>query len=347
MSKKKLTNDEISFFCEQLSLVINAGIPLVEGAEMIAENAGGGRATEVAEEMTASLADNKTLFEAMDNTGAFPQYAVNMVKIGTLSGRLDDVLKGLSEYYEQTADRMRTVRSAVMHPFILISMMAVVMIVLIIQVIPMFSDIFGQFNSTVSESVSASVRYAYVMAGAILAVLCVLLVISAVIALLAKIPSVRKKLASFASSFVLTRKSAGVFTQAKFANAMSMMVSSGIEASMALENAKLLIDDKAMTKRIDECHDKVVEGAPFADALNETDLLPKIYSRSLKMSYRSGSFDEAWKRISDRCSEEADITSENLVGFIEPVLIAIMAVMIGAILLTVMLPMLDIMSSLG
>lgn len=347
MSKKKLTNDEISFFCEQLSLIINAGIPLVEGAEMIAENAGGGRATEVAEQMTASLADNKTLFEAMGNTGAFPQYAVNMVKIGTLSGRLDDVLKGLSEYYEQTADRMRTVRSAVMHPFLLISMMAVVMIVLIIQVIPMFSDIFGQFNSTVSESVSASVRYAYLMAGIILAVLCVLLVVSAAIALLSKIPSVRKKLMSFASSFALTRRSAGVFTQAKFANAMSMMVSSGIEASMALENAKLLIDDKAMAKRIDECHDKVVEGEPFADALNETDLLPKIYSRSLKMSYRSGSFDDAWKKISDRCSEEADITSENLVGLIEPVLIAIMAVMIGAILLTVMLPMLDIMSSLG
>ena len=65
------------------------------------------------------------------------------------------------------------------------------------------------------------------------------------------------------------------------------------------------------------------------------------------MSYKSGSFDDAWKKISERCSTEADITSENLVAFIEPVLIAIMAIVIGAILLTVMLPMMDIMSSLG
>ncbi|HBI52047.1 MAG TPA: type II secretion system protein F, partial [Ruminococcaceae bacterium] len=74
---------------------------------------------------------------------------------------------------------------------------------------------------------------------------------------------------------------------------------------------------------------------------------PPIYSRSLKMSYKSGSFDDAWHNISDRCSEEADVTSENIVSFVEPVLIAVMAVIIGAILLTVMLPMMDIMSTLG
>ena len=347
MAKKKLTNDEIAFFCEQLSLVINAGIPLSEGAEMIAENAGGGRVTTVAEELEKSITAGKALYEAMDDSNAFPAYTVNMVKIGTLSGRLDDVLKGLAVYYEQAAERVRTVRSAVLHPIILIAMMAVVMIVLIVQVLPMFSDIFGQFNSSVGEAVSASVDYAYAMGTIILIALCVILVISAVVALLSRIPAVRSGLSSFLSRFFMTKKSAGVFSQAKFANAMSMMVSSGIEASTALENVELLIEDKDMSKRIKRCHDKVVEGEPFADALSEEKLLPQIDARSLKMSYRSGSFDEACKKIRDRCADEADTTSENLVAFIEPVLIAIMAVMIGAILLTVMLPMLDIMSKLG
>ena len=347
MSKKKLSNDEVSYFCEQLSLIINAGIPLSEGAEMIADNAGGGHAAEVAHSLSKSITDNKALYEAMEISGAFPPYAVNMVKIGTLSGRLDDVLKGLSEYYDQMAERLRMIRSAVLHPIILIAMMAVVMIVLIVQVIPMFSDIFGQFNSTVSEAVRSSVNYAYAMGTIILIVLSVILIVSAVIALLSRIPAVRRGLSSFASVFFLTSKTAKVFSQAKFANAMSMMVSSGIEASTALENTKLLITDKSMTKRIEQCHDKVIEGEPFADALNDAKLLPPIYARSLKMSYQSGSFGEAWKKISTRCSDEADITSENLVAFIEPVLIAVMAVMIGAILLTVMLPMMDIMTSLG
>ena len=347
MGKKRLTNDEIAFFCEQLSLVINAGIPLSEGAEMIADNAGGGRATAVARDLEKSITAGKALYEAMDDSGAFPYYTVNMVKIGTLSGRLDDVLKGLSEYYEQAADRVRAIRSAVLHPIILIAMMAAVMIVLIVQVLPMFADIFGQFNSIVGEVVSASVDYAYSMGMVIFIVLCSILVVSGVIALLSRIPSVRAALNSFVASFGVTRKTANVFSQAKFANAMSMMVASGIEASTALENAELLISDKDMKKRIRQCRDKVVEGEPFADAINDAKLLPPIYARSLKMSYKSGAFDDAWKKISDRCSSEADITSENLVSFIEPVLIAIMAVMIGAVLLTVMLPMLDIMSKLG
>lgn len=344
---KKLTKDELSFFCEQFGLVINAGIPLSEGAGMIAENAGGGNASAVAEAVAENLADGKNLPDAMEASGAFTRYCVNMVRIGTLSGRLDDVLRGLSEYYERMAERRRNVRSAVMHPLILTVMMTVVMIVLIVKVLPMFSDIFGQFNSSVRESVSLSVDSAYAMGTVILVILCAALVAALVIFILSKIPSFRKGLASFASRFVLTKKSAQVFTRARFANAMSMMVSSGIEASTALENAALVVPDKEMQKKINGCRDMVVEGKPFAEALDETGLLPPIYSRSLKMAYQSGSFDEAWKKISERCSTEADITGENLVSFIEPILIAVMAVAVGAILLTVMLPMMDIMSALG
>ena len=344
---KKLDHDEVSYFCEQLSLVINAGIPLSEGAEMIGENADDGAVTAVAKEMSGKLTEGATLFEAMDESGAFPPYAVNMVKIGTLSGRLDDVLKGLSEYYEQTADRLRNIRSAVLHPLILIAMMAAVMLVLILQVIPMFSDIFGQFDSSVREAVEASVQYAYTTGFIILTVLGVILLVSVIVALLSRIPKVRNSLSAFVAKFFITKKAAAFFTQAKFASAMSMMVSSGIEASEALENVMLLINDRDMNRRIDKCREQVIEGEPFADALNEAKLLPPIYSRSLRMAYKSGSFDEAWKKISVRCTDEANATSENLVSVIEPVMIAIMAVLIGAILLTIMLPMMDIMSVLG
>ncbi len=344
---KKLSHDETAYICEQLSLIINAGIPLSEGAEMIAQSAGDNTVTNVAKALQSQINDGKTLFEAMESSGAFPQYAVNMVRIGTLSGRLDDVLKGLASYYEDLADRLRNMRSAILHPFILIAMMTAVMIVLIVQVIPMFSEIFGQFDSSIGTVVKASVDYAYSTGTVILIILVSVLAVSAVIALLSKIPKVRNGLSAFAAKFILTRKAASYFSQAKFASAMSMMVSSGIEASEALDNAMLLITDKSMLSRMEKCRNQVIEGEPFADALNDAKLLPPIYSRSLKMAYKSGAFDDAWKKISDKCTDEANATSENLVSFIEPVLIAVMAVMIGAILLTVMLPMMDIMSVLG
>lgn len=344
---KKLTHDEVAYFCEQIGLVINSGIPVSEGVEMIGENSEDKNVLAAAKSLHESLDSGKTLYESMEASGAFPQYAVNMVRIGTLSGRLDDVLRGLSEYYEGLADRLRSIRSAILHPLILIAMMVVIMIVLIIQVIPMFSDIFGQFDSSVREAVDASVRYAYTTGAIILVVLGVILVAAIVIAILSKIPAVRNGLASFASHFFVTKKAASYFTQAKFAGAMSMMVASGIEASEALENVNLLISDKKMNKRIDDCRREVIEGEPFADALYRAQILPPIYSRSLKMAYKSGAFDESWKKISTRCSEAATATSENLVAVIEPVMIALMAVMIGAILLAVMLPMMDIMSVLG
>ena len=348
MSKnRKLSNDEIAYFCEQLSLVVNAGIPLSDGMGMIADNVDDPSFRRITDVISKNIAEEKTLFEAMSLSEAFPEYAVNMVKIGTLSGRLDDVLKGLAAYYEDRGTQIRTIRSAVLHPVILIAMMTVVIIVLIVQVVPMFSDIFGRFDSTVSEAVNASVGYAYQTGTVILVILLVILLISGAAAILSRIGGFRKALSGFASRFILTRRIARVFTQAKFAGAMSMMVASGIEASEALENSMLLIEDKKMLEGIKKCRDSVVEGEPFADALHDAGLLPPIYARSLKMAYKSGSFDDAWKKISDRCSTEAQTASENLISFIEPVLIAVMSVIIGAILLTVMLPMMDIMSALG
>ena len=72
-----------------------------------------------------------------------------------------------------------------------------------------------------------------------------------------------------------------------------------------------------------------------------------IYARSLKIAYSSGSFDVTWKKISDRCNEEAEKTAAGIISLIEPAMIAVLAVVIGSILLTVMLPLMNIVSSLG
>ena len=345
--RRKLTYDETAYFFEQLSLAIEAGIPVSEGAGIIAGDADDSTVAQVASDAADMLTDEMPLADALEETGAFQKYAVSMVRIGTFSGRLDDVLKGLSAYYEQAADRLRMIRSAVLHPFILLIMMTVVMIILVMKVLPMFSEIFGQFDSSVNEKVTASVETAYITGIVVLILLGAALLIGGITLILSRIPSVRSFMSTFAARFVLTRRMARVFSRAKFANAMNMMISSGIEASMALENVELLVTDKGMLKRISACRNDVVEGKPFPEAVSSAELLPPLYARSLKMAYKSGSLDEAWGKISERCSAEAEAAGENLISFIEPVLIAVMAVLIGAILLTVMLPMMDIMSALG
>ena len=348
MAKMKiLSADETAYFCEQLALMLNAGMQLGDGLEILSEDIDDDKIKEICRRLSISLADEKNLKQAMEEAGVFPEYAVNMVGIGIVSGRLEDVLRGLTEYYENRANLSRAVRNAVFHPFMLLVMMTAVIIVLVVKVIPMFSDIFSQFDKTVAAAAQSSVDFAYKAGTIVLIVLLAVIILSGIIALLSLAPTLRKKFLSFLSVFPLTRGIMTKFETAKLTDAMSMMISSGLSPEDALENTETLLTDKKLCKKLSECRKSVIEGEYFSEAICKADIIPRIHSRSLKIAYKSGSFDTTWKKISRRCNEEAEKTAGTLISLIEPAIIGILAVIIGSIMLTVMLPLMNIVSSLG
>ncbi len=347
MAKKHLTADETAYFCEQLSAMLNSGMQLNDGLDILAEDLDDAGMKEVCGILSEKLYKGSTLFEAMESSGVFPEYAVNMVRIGMVTGRLESVLTGLCEFYENRAETKRTLRSAVLHPLMLLVMMTAVMIVLVIQVIPMFADIFSRFDSSVSDTVSSTIASAQGIGMGILIALLVIIAITGIIALLVQSRSTKRALENFFSNLPVIGKLIRKYSQAKLANAMSIMVSSGIAPEEALEQALLLITDKKLRRQIESCRKKLLDGAYFADAICESGMFPSIYGRSLKIAYTSGSFDTAWKKISDKCSNAAEQTTSGLISFIEPAIIIILAAMIGSILLTILIPLMNIMSVLG
>ena len=347
MAKKYLNADETAYFCEQLAAMLNSGMQLNDGLDILAEDLDDKRMKEVCGILSEKLYKESTLFEAMQQSEVFPEYAVNMVRIGTVTGRLESVLTGLCSFYENRAATQRTLRSAVLHPLMLLVMMTAVIIVLVVQVIPMFADIFSRFDGTVSETINATVVSAQNIGMGILITLLIVIALSGMIALLANINRSRIKLEGLCSSIPGIGRIIRKYSQAKLANAMSIMVSSGISPEEALEQALLLITDKKLRKQIEICRRKLLDGEYFADAVCDSGMFPGIYGRTLKIAYTSGSFDTAWKKISDKCSAAAEQTTTGLISFIEPAIIIILAAMIGSILLTIMIPLMNIMSVLG
>lgn len=345
--KRKLNSDEVSFFCEQAALILNAGITLSDGVEILREDNEDKSMDMLCTAMLNDLNKSEPLSVAMENTKMFPEYAVKMVKIGEMTGRLENVLRELSSYYSSRAEITRTVRSSVLHPLMLLVMMTAVIVVLITLVIPMFGEIFSQFDSSIGETVSGTVDLAYGVGTAMLIVLLVIIAVCAVIAILSQIPSAKRSLANFVSVFPLTRKMAKRFSVSKIADAISMMVASGISPDEALENAAALIDDKRLSNKLLECRQKVLDGEYFADVISSAGIFPAMSARSLKIAYSSGSFEEAWSKLAAQCGDAAMESASNIVAFIEPAIVIILTTVIGAILLTVMIPLMNIMSVLG
>ena len=315
MSLKILTNEETAFFCEQLAMILEAGIPVADGLEVFAEDSGDKRFREISNILTEHMSsDDSALFTAMEKSRIFPDYAVKMVKIGSVTGRLEDTLSGLSDYYSKRAELRQTVKSAVSHPLLLLAMMTAVVVVMVIKV---------------------------------MVILLAALAVTLVIAVLMQVPAARRKLYGAFTNFVLTGKMSEAVAMADVTGAMSMMTACGIAPEQTLELAAELTENKAVKRRIKDCETMVLDGEYFADAIGKSKLLPSIYARSLKVAYKSGAFDAAWKKIDERLSLECDRKIYSAVSFIEPVIIGILAIIIGAVLIAVMLPMTDIITSIG
>lgn len=347
MAVKMLTDEETAFFCEQLAMLMEAGIPLADGMAVISEEGSDRRFKEISGTLAEYMNGEVTLFDAMEKVGIFPSYAVKMVKIGSVTGRLEDSLKGLADYYSKRADLRQTVKSSVSHPLILLAMMTVVVIVLVIKVIPMFRDIYAQFDDSAAAMVDESVSFAYNLGTGVMIALVVVLGVTLVTAALMQIPSARRSLTKIFTNFVLTKSLSESMAMADITNALSMMAECGISPEQSLELAAGLTENKNILSRIKGCEKMVLDGEYFADALKSSKLLPGIYAHSLKVAYKSGSIDSAWEKISLRFGQECDRKIYGAVSFIEPAIIGILAIIIGSVLLTVMLPLMDIMSHVG
>jgi Type II secretory pathway, component PulF len=354
MSEKKnrgagrvLAPGDISLFCSQVCMVLRAAIPLPEGIAAIGENMENESGRGLVRSLQTDLERNGSLSQTLKNAGVFPPYMVSMVHIGEKAGKLDDVMEALSLYYERD-DRLRSrVRSAVVYPLILTLMMAAVIAVLVVRVLPIFDDVLRDMGSDMT-AVSAAVMRAGTTIGVVaLVVILLLAVLLVVLLIIGRTAAGSDGLAVLLARFRPTRRLTDKIDSARFASVLSMMLSSGYDTSEALELIPDIITGRRMLEKIDRCRKAVAGGEPFPRALEQAQMFPGIYGSMVRVGTKTGNLDEVMKSLAQRYSEEADESIGRAVAVIEPAMVAVLSIVIGAILLSIMLPLMGIMSSIG
>lgn len=134
---------------------------------------------------------------------------------------------------------------------------------------------------------------------------------------------------------------------ARFASAMSLMLSSGLDIDQALHMSEELVNNQTMKAKIAGMKELVAQGASFADGLVEMKVFSGVYASMLSVGFKTGAVDTVMKKIAQRYEEEINQRISALISVLEPTLIAILSVIVGMILLSVMLPLMGIMSSIG
>lgn len=345
-SGRTLPPDQTALFCEQAAIVLRAGIPLTDAMSVVRTQYEGTRMYAALEKAEKALEESGSLLEAVKAAGCFPHYMVGMVQIGERAGKLDVIMQKLADYYEWEAKIHKSVRNAVFYPAVLVGMMAVVIIVLIAGVFPVFTQVYRALGVELSgnaiTAINASIGFGRV-------VLCVLLLLLVLVGLLALLMRTGKRAAvtRFAMrTFPPIRKTMEKITSGRIALALSMTLESGYPLEEALELVAQVLDDAQARERVQHCLGKVSAGETFPAAMREAKLFDPMYMSMCTVGFEAGRMDEVTAHLAELYDEETDTQVQHLVSLIEPTLVGVLSVVVGVILLSVMLPLMSLMSSM-
>lgn len=345
-SARPLNNTELSAFCEQMALLLCSGASPLEGVTLIRDDLGDAGLKEALAPACEDLEVGMPLSGSLERSGLFPPYFLRMVKIGESSGKTDEVLASLSGYYRREEDISQNVRRAVTYPLVMILLMLGVVLVLVIKVLPVFNDVLSQLGTGLTGFSRRLMDFGQAVsswAAVLLALAGVLLVFGLFLFRSVRGRALRAKLAS---KLLFTRGVSEKIAAGRFAFVMSVALSSGLDTDRSLEFAASVTEDPKVHAKIEACRESVGNGGSFPHALSECGVFPGVYARMASAAFRAGSLDTAMRTISDRCQEEADQRIDRAVSLVEPTLVAVLSVLVGAILLSVILPLMGVMSGL-
>jgi len=341
--KRLISNDDIASLCLELALLLHAGVSTGDALSLLAKE---GDRRGMLKAMAEQVDSGETLSAALRESGAFPTYVCGLVEVGERTGRTEEALSALSRYYEDRVRLARRVRSALLYPAVMLALMLVVIGVLLVKVLPIFDDVYASLGGRLTGVAAGLLTLGRWLEGAMPVLFAALAAVAALVLLFTVVGPLRRGILSL---WHRTRGDKGVsrkLNNARLAQALAMGMASGLPVDEAVELSANLMEGGAK-ERCERCRKRLEGGESLGDALKKSGLLPARQSRLLELGQRSGAGDASMEKIARDLSEEGEAALDALVSRVEPALVLVCSVLVGLILLSVMLPLMHIMSAIG
>ncbi len=334
----RLSAKELSEFCRELSNLMASGVTLVRALDIVAGEEGQpAYAKETYEAVMAEVKKGVSLSEAMEERNCFPDLMLGMIRSGEGNGNIDAVMGRLAHHYDREYRLSQQVKSAMAYPMILVVLMIAVVAVIVSFVMPEFEELFEEMESLplITEMLLAIseflTRWWYMV------ILCVFAAV-VVLRVCLRIRAVRRAVDYWKLHMPVAGRLNKIIYTARFSRTLSSLYTSGMPIASAIRTAGETVGNAYVEEQFDEVTVKVRSGVPLSVALKEVDGLVKKLSSTILVGEESGRLDYMLGAIADTMEEEANQATKRLVTLLEPLMIIIMALMIGFVVAAVMLP---------
>ncbi len=342
----KLKPMEISDFSRQIASMLAAGITMIRAISIIEERDIKPRIKKVYEKLHTEVENGNTLSHAMEQTGgSFPELLINMYKSGEVSGQMEETARKMAEHYEKEHKLRTKIKSAMTYPMILFVVTVIVVLLVFTLILPQFFTLFEGIElpaiTRLMINISTSMTsfwYLYIIG---------LLAIIAMGAFLLSLPTVKRAVDQLKLRIPRIGKLMKIIYTARFSRTLSSLYSSGLAMINALEISGSIIGNTYLQNQFPHVIEQVRNGEPLSASIQSINGFDSKLVSTIYIGEESGNLDEMLNNVADSFDYEAEMATTRLVAFIEPIMIIIMAVMVGGIMLSVMLPIMTLYQNIG
>lgn len=339
---KKPSARDLSVFCRQFVSMTKAGVTIVEAMKMLVEQTENGALKKAAEEVRASLEKGESLAVSMrEHPKIFPGLLVSMVAAGEASGSLDMAMERMSIQFEKNAKNQGLMKKALIYPMVLGVVTIGVIAVMLLFVIPSYAEMFETIDATlptITKVVMAASSFLQSKWIFLLAV--VVVAVAAIKAYL--VTDNGKYLWSEIQFHIPIVKNLVIKTaSANMARTLSTLISAGVPLVEAVDIVANIMDNVLIKEALLDAKDQIMMGIPLSEPLKESGIFPAMVCHMIKIGEEAGTTEEMLTKLADYYDEEVELAVQSLMAAMEPLIIVVMAGIVGLLVMSIILPMLS------
>ena len=347
-SRSSARKGELEVFTRQLATMLGAGIPMLEALEILADQAESPGFAYCLDKVVEEIRSGSDLSKALEShKRVFSHIYVSMIRAGEVSGQIDTILQRLAEYLEAAAHLRGEIKSAMTYPVISLFLVIGIASFLMIGIVPSFKPVFESLEVELPKLTVVIMDIAFFMRDFWYLIFGGMAAVFVGIKVAIKTP----KGALIKDHVMLRVPVFGILFKkvalSRFARTFSTLIKSGVPILGAMEIVSNTSGNLVISKIVDGARDSVRNGESLSDPFSKSTVFPPMVTKMMSIGERSGALDQLLEKIAEFYDQQVEAEVKGLTSMIEPIMIAIMGVIVGGIVLAVFLPIFKLQEKLS
>ena len=344
----KVTNKDIVIFTRQFSTMIDAGLPLIQGLNILAEQMENKTFKGILKQVNKDVEGGSTLADALGkHPKVFDDLFVNLVAAGEVGGILDTILQRLAAHIEKSEKLKSKVKGALIYPIAVLGVGILVMTVIMIFVIPVFQDMFSGLGKGLPALTQLVINISDFTKGNIHYMIAGLIVFVWIFRRYRGTSSGRRNIDNILIKVPIFGELIRKVAVARFTRTLSTMLSSGVSILDALEITAKTAGNKIVEEVIYEARTSIAEGQTIAEPLSQSTIFAGMVSQMISVGESTGALDTMLEKIANFYDDEVDASVNALTALLEPLMMMFLAGALGPIIIAMYLPIFQMASAMG